>query len=186
MFKLARFVNLAMMEVFKADVRGHDVQTAKVRGRENLAVRIPTRAELNGYFLGAGCAGGYDPTTHWCGIYATHFLRLADVRCHWERGNGIIDDSGGEDLEIVYGPDAQKGLKFGDVLVREPEHHHIIVFGEVEAGPIRCIEGNAGGIKHPLIAMDYPPNQANNSVGRVVSRYRIRQTLSFAGIRPRN
>lgn len=79
---------------------------------------------------------------------------------------GITDDEGASDLETADAPEARLDLRIGDVLVREPEHHHIIVLDPVSAGPIRCVEGNAGGVGHPLLAMNWGAgkNMAYNSV----------------------
>src|SRR5262249_21372744 len=118
----------------------------------------------------------FDPTSHWCGIFATCLLNRAGVRCHWVMCDGIFNDLYEDDLEIVKtAAEAKNGIRYGDVLIREPNHHHIIVLEPVTAGVIPCIEGNAMGVGSPLIAMNSALNMANNSVGNVVARFRIRE-----------
>ncbi len=137
--------------------------------------RVPSKADLDRYFK--GCGGnyrGYDTGSHWCGIFATYLMKLAGVNCHWVMGKGIQDDSNGADLEVILdGVTARKDIIVGDILVREPNHHHIIALDGPKSGSIRCIEGNAGGIKYPLLAMDWAANAHNNQVGNVSARYRI-------------
>jgi hypothetical protein len=136
--------------------------------------RVPSRTELDEYFTGCGSTfPSFDPRVHWCGIFAAYLLKLIGVRCHWAMGRGIVDDSGGEDLEIVRGAEAKTGLLEGDILIREPNHHHIIALEDVTSGRISCIEGNAGGIGSPLVAMRWAGNMAYNTTSHVTVRYRI-------------
>ena len=175
--KLDQFVMSAMSEMFKPEATTFSGQD-KAPGW----TRIPTKSELDNYFRTSLAGPAFDSTAHWCGIFATYLLKKAGVRCHWVMCDGITDDSNGVDLETASGPDAQKDLKIGDVVVREPEHHHIIVLEPVTAGAIRCVEGNAGGVGKPLLAMNWAANMRNNNVAHVVKRYRIKEQMSWAGL----
>lgn len=170
--KVDRFYMSAMLELFKPNM-----QEAPVPGRAAGIIRVPTKAELDVYFKESLAGGGYDPSAHWCGIFATYLLRKAGVRCHWVMSKGITDDSNGADYEVATDSEAQQGLQPGDVVIREPQHHHIIVMEPVASGVIPCVEGNAGGIGHPLLAMNWAANARNNTVGNVVKRYRIKETM---------
>jgi hypothetical protein len=173
--KLDQFVMSAMAEVLKPNM-----QEAKVPGRTPGIIRVPSKAELDTYFKDSLAGGGYDPSSHWCGIFAAYLLRKAGVRCYWLMSKGITDESDGADLEIASDAEARQGLQIGDVLIREPQHHHIIVMEPVTSGVIPCVEGNAGGIAHPLLAMNWAANARNNTVGKVVKRYRIKEKMGAA------
>src|SRR4051794_40494605 len=93
--KLDQFVMSAMSELFKPNM-----QEVTVPGRAAGILRVPSKGELDAYFKDSLAGGGYDPSSHWCGIFATYLLRRAGVRCHWVMSKGIADDSDGVDLEI--------------------------------------------------------------------------------------
>jgi hypothetical protein len=175
--KLDQFVMSAMSELFKPEA-------TTFKGQDNVPgwTRVPSKSELDNYFKTSLAGPAFDPTVHWCGIFATYLLKKAGVRCHWAMGDGITDDSNGQDLETTDSPNAQKDLQIGDVVVREPQHHHIIVLEPVDAGTIRCVEGNAGGVGKPLLAMHWAANMRNNTVGNIVKRYRIKERMSWAGL----
>jgi len=177
--KLDRFVMAAMGELFQPGAT-----TFKGIGNEPGWIRRPTKEELDKYFRESEAGPAFDPTVHWCGIFATYLLKKAGVRCHWVRSVGITNDEGASDLETANPPEAQLDLRIGDVLIREPEHHHIIVLEPVSVGAIRCVEGNAGGLGNPLLAMNWGggKNLTYNSVDRVVKRYRIKEKMSYAGL----
>jgi hypothetical protein len=171
MSRVEQFVQLAIAEVSKPGA-----QAAQVRGSVPGSTRKPTNDELDAYFRESKASNAFDPSAHWCGIFAVSMLRRAGVRCHWVVDGGIFNDlyEDQEDLEITTGADAQKGIQYGDVLVREPNHHHIIVLEPVTAGTIRCVEGNAQGVGSPLLAMNWGGNMANNCIANVNTRYRIK------------
>ncbi len=133
-------------------------------------LRIPSKEELNNYFRTAG-AGGYVKTVHWCGIFQTYLLINAGVACHWHYE--IVDDSGGKDLEIVRGKDAQQGLAIGDIVRIHHNEHHFMVLEPVTKGYIRSFEGNAGGPEQPLLAAYWMANARHNVVEDVYIRYRV-------------
>lgn len=168
MSRVEQFVQLAIAEVNKPGVM--------VKERVPGSVRVPTKDELDAYFRESKAGNVFDSNAHWCGIFAACLLTRAGVRCHWIVAEGIANDvyEDQKDLEIAYGADARKGIQFGDVLIREPNHHHIIVLEPASGGTIRCVEGNAMGVGSPLIAMNSSLNMANNCVSKVNTRYRIR------------
>jgi hypothetical protein len=145
------------------------VQTAGRRSDPGF-LRVPSKEELKNYMI-AGGASGYDPTVHWCGIFQTYLLLKAGVACHWDRA--IVDDSGGRELEVVSGTEAQKGLQCGDIVRVSHAQHHLMVLEPVTKGFIRSIEGNAGGLDHPLIAAYWMGNARHNTVETIQFRYRV-------------
>jgi hypothetical protein len=134
-------------------------------------LRVPSEDEMKNYFNTAGAAGYDLKKTHWCGIFQTYLLVKAGVACHW--GREIVDDSGGRDLEIVKGSEAQKGLAVGDIVRIHRQEHHFMVIDPVVKGSIRSFEGNAGGLKHRLLAANWMGNMAHNVVEDIYIRYRV-------------
>ena len=137
-------------------------------------IRIPTKEELNNYFVGAGLLGGYDPTGHWCGIFQTYLLRKVGIQCHWVIGRGIeIEAFSKAEIQEDVPPAAGKDLMLGDIVVVEHHGHHVMVLEPAASGTIQCIEGNAQGIKYPAIGAYYTGNDPHNVVGKIRRRYRI-------------
>ena|GEM_PF-1197527 len=132
--------------------------------------RVPSKEELDKYFKAGGVAG-YDKNVHWCGIFQTYLLQKSGIACHWARE--IVDDSGGKDLEIVSGEAAKKGLAVGDIVKVSHAQHHFMVLDAVTSGYIRSIEGNAGGLKYPLLAANWMGNAKHNVVADIQYRYRV-------------
>jgi hypothetical protein len=130
--------------------------------------RVPSKEELNNYFKAASVAG-YDKSVHWCGIFQIYLLKKAGVICHWDRA--IVSD--GNDLEIVSGEDAKKGLAVGDIVKVSHAQHHLMVLEPVIKGYIRSIEGNAGGLAYPMLAANWMGNAKHNVVEDIQFRYRV-------------
>lgn len=97
-------------------------------------LRHPSYAELDNYFKTAGWKEGFTyynkKNTHWRGIFQTYLLKQAGIACHWNRE--IVDDSGGEDLEITTGKEAQTGLAVGDIVKVSYGQHHFLVIEPVK------------------------------------------------------
>jgi len=161
--KLDAFYWLATCEVYHGG-------TQETKGNIPGHIRVPSKEELNKYFK-AGGVSGYNKTTHWCGIFQVYLLKSAGVACHWERE--IVDDSGGKDLEIVSGEAAKKGLAVGDIVKVSHAQHHFMILEAVTKGYIRSIEGNAGGLEHPLLAANWMGNAKHNVVENIQFRYRV-------------
>jgi hypothetical protein len=166
MSKLDLFISYATTEVYHGKTTEYKYPGGTVPG----FTRVPSKEELNGYFK-AGGAAGYDPTVHWCGIFQVYLMQKAGVLCHWDRA--IVNNLYDEDLEIVSGADAQTGLRVGDVVRVKKNQHHLLVLDAVSRGFIRGIEGNAGGLKYPMLAINYMGNAASNVVEEIQFRYRI-------------
>lgn len=132
--------------------------------------RVPSKEELDNYFK-AGGAPGYDPSVHWCGIFQVYLLKKAGVLCHWDQA--ILNDIYDEDLEIVSGEAAKTGLQVGDIVRVRQNQHHLMVLDPVSKGFIRGIEGNAGGLKYPMLAINYMGNANSNIVEEIEWRYRV-------------
>ena len=164
MSKFDSFIWWAMIETYRGNLQTQN----NVPG----ITRVPSKAELDEYFK-AGGAAGYDKRFHWCGLYQTYLLKKAGVACHWLIGTGIIDDSGGKDLQIVSGEEAKKGLAFGDIVRVKHHEHHFMALEPVEKGYIPSIEGNAGGKDHPLIAANWMGNALHNVIEQIQYRYRV-------------
>lgn len=166
MSKRDLFITLATQEVLYGKTTEYKYPAGTIPG----FTRPPSKEELNGYFKAAG-AGGYDPTVHWCGIFQVYLLKKANVTCYWQQA--ICQTIYDEDLEIVSGKEAQTGLQVGDIVRVERNQHHLMVLEPVSKGFIRGIEGNAGGLKHPLVAMNWMGNTGSNVVEQIQWRYRI-------------
>lgn len=154
----------AIMEVFSQGA------TEWKQGGTPGYTRVPSKEELDKYFRAADVQG-YNKSVHWCGIFQVYLLKQAGVACHWDRE--IVDDSGGNDLEIVTGEDAKKGLAAGDIIKVSWALHHFMILEPVEKGSITCIEGNAGGLDHPTLASRWMGNALHNTVGNIQYRYRV-------------
>ena len=130
---------------------------------------------MNNYFKKVGWLEGYNEyhlkNTHQCGIFQTYLLTQADVACHWNRE--IVDDSGGKDLEITTGKEAQTGLTIGDIVKVSYGQHHFTVIDPVERGFIRSFEGNAGGLSYRRLAANWMGNMGLNVVEDIQYRYRV-------------
>lgn len=164
MRKIDLFIWWAMSEMYRGNL--------ETNGKSPGITRVPSKSELDEYFK-AGGAAGYDKRFHWCGLYQTYLLKKAGVACHWQIGDGIKDDSGGTDLQIVNGEEARKGLAFGDIVRVKHNEHHFMVLEPVEKGYITSIEGNAGGKDYPKIAAYWMGNALHNVVGEIQYRYRV-------------
>ena len=167
MSKRDLFISLATQEVYRG-------QTAEYKYRNSIPgyTRVPTKEELNAYFI-AGGAAGYDPAVHWCGIFQVYMMQKAGVFCRWAYGeilNNVYDDPG---LEITTDKVAQTGLQIGDVVKVQKNQHHLMVLDPVSKGFIRGIEGNAGGLKYPMLAINWMGNSGSNVVEEIQYRYRI-------------
>jgi len=162
--KLDSFIWWAMAETYRGKLETY--------GNSPGITRRPSKAELDEYFKTGGAAG-YDKRFHWCGLYQTFLLKKAGVACSWRIGGGIVDESGGTDLQIVSGPEAQKGLAFGDIVRVKYHEHHLMVLEPVEKGYIPGIEGNAGGKNNPLIAAYWMGNALHNVVEQIQFRFRV-------------
>lgn len=130
--------------------------------------RRPSLEELNRYCTGCGDSyAGFDNTLHWCGIFATYILRKAGVRVRWARK--IVDDSGGQDIKIVWG---REGMGPGDVAVRDWRNvnHHFIVLDSPKSGVIWSVDGNHGGVGNPLL---FCGRHGKNTVAAVDYYYRV-------------
>jgi hypothetical protein len=167
MSKRELFISLANQEVYRGQMSEYKYPNS-IPGY----TRVPTKDELNAYFRAGGVAG-YAPTVHWCGIFQVYLLQKAGVLCRWaysEICNNLYDDPG---LEITTGKDAQSGLQIGDVVKVRPDQHHLMVLDPVSKGFIRGVEGNAGGLKYPMLAINYMGNSDKNVVEEIQYRYRI-------------
>ena len=86
-----------------------------------------------------GCGGPYtrhDHTSSWCGIFATHLLRLEKGEVYWPIG-GPIKIYGSNIVRI----DDHHGLDEGDV-AWAPNHYFIIVMPPGDSGVPLAIHGN--------------------------------------------
>lgn len=119
--------------------------------------RRPSVNELNKYFI--ECNGpwkGYDPTTHWCGIFATYLLRKAGANVKWVMSRGIHNQTGDEnstgEIHTKY-YEGNNGIMVGDICVRGKGQHHFIIIGPPDESGVfeHCIEGNYGGVTNPLL-----------------------------------
>jgi hypothetical protein len=164
MSKFDSFIWWAMAEAYSGNLESY--------GNSPGITRKPTKAELDRYFI-AGGAPGYDKRYHWCGLYQVFLLKKAGVACRWQIGGGIEDASGGADLQIVSGAEAQKDLAFGDIVRVKHHEHHLMVLEPVEKGYIPGIEGNAGGRDNPKIAARWMANALHNVVEQIQFRYRV-------------
>lgn len=134
---------------------------AELRGMKQ---RVPSRADLNRYFV--GCGGpywGYEPSVSWCGIFACYILRKAGLAVKWKMGRGIQDLSGGQDLKLIHG---REGLAMGDVAVRGSGSHHFILLENPSEGQTvaYAVDGNAAGAGNPLLFCGYNPRDALSGV----------------------
>ncbi|MGH9948012.1 MAG: hypothetical protein ACRD6X_12540 [Pyrinomonadaceae bacterium] len=162
--KLAVCCTLAANEVFQGET-----STTDYKGNVPGHTRVPTKNELNKYFSAAGIP--YSPGVHWCGIFQLWLLKSSGVACHWDRA--IVDDSGGKDLEIVSGEEAKKGLAVGDIVRIGHAQHHFMILEPAAKGYLRNIEGNAGGIKYPMLAANWAVSMTRNVVEDIQFRYRV-------------
>lgn len=182
MSKLNQLLWAANIEILHGlltpSVNPHSDKTVTIKGRKGSipgTLRRPSDAEMDNYFKKAGILAGfttYDKKhTHWCGIFQTYLLNQVGVACHWARE--IVDDSGGRDLAIAKGTDAQKGLQIGDIVRVHHQEHHFMVIDPVETGFVRSFEGNAGGLKNRLLAANWMANMRHNVVQQIYLRYRV-------------
>lgn len=119
--------------------------------------RRPSADELNKYFVGCdGIWRGYDPNTHWCGIFVTYLLRKAGAQVRWIYRRGIHNVTGYENIEgymsvWLYG--GNKNISPGDICVRgDGEHHFIVISPPDKHGTFEhCVEGNFGGLGNPQL-----------------------------------
>jgi hypothetical protein len=160
------FINYAAGEVYHGKMTEYKYPNGTIPGY----TREPSKTELNAYFQ-AGGAAGYSPTVHWCGIFQVYLLKKAGVLCHWDRE--ILNDLYEEDLEITSGEAAKSGLLVGDIVRVQRNQHHLMVLDPASKGFIRGIEGNAGGLKYPMLAINYMGNAKSNIVEEIQFRYRI-------------
>jgi hypothetical protein len=166
MSKRDLFISYANSEVYHGKTTEYKYPGGTIPG----FTRVPSKDELNAYFT-AGGAAGYDPSIHWCGIFQVYLLKKAGVLCRWDRA--ILNDIYDEDLEITSGPAAQTGLQVGDIVRVRQNQHHLMVLDPVSKGFIRGIEGNAGGLKYPTLAINWMGNAKSNIVEEIEWRYRI-------------
>ena len=168
MSKRDLFISLATQEVLYGKTTEYKYPNGTIPGY----TRRPSNEELDKYFKAGGVAG-YSPTVHWCGIFQVYLMQKAGVLCRWEYSqilNNLYDDPG---LEITSGREAQTGLQVGDVVKVRPAQHHLMVLDPVSKGFIRGVEGNAGGLENPLLAINYMGNRDKNVVEEIQWRYRI-------------
>ena len=165
MNKLAVFIWWALYEVYHGKT-----SSGGPKGTIPGTIRQPSKTELDKYFQ-AGGAAGYDPKVHWCGVFQTYLLKCAGVNCHWD--GKIVDDSGGRDLQIVEGKEARKGLALGDIVRINHDEHHFMVLEPAARGFLKSVEGNAGGLEHPLVAAFWMGNAKHNVVEDIYLRYRV-------------
>jgi len=169
MSKLDSFMWWANLEVYRGEMLFADG-----KGYSSGILRIPSKTELNNYFIEAGLLGGYDPKAHWCGIFQTYLLKKAGIQCHWVISKGIkIEDVSKQEIEESSGPAAMKDLAPGDIVVVKHHGHHIMVLEPTKSGSIKCIEGNARGITSPTLGAYYTGNNLHNVVQEIQRRYRI-------------
>lgn len=93
------------------------------------AARQCSTADINRYCQSA-FGGNWDGTRSWCGIFATHVLRLSGLQVRWgllagkNAGWGLV----GPHQQLIPGAD---GITAGDVVVIKPEinpwRHYCIV-----------------------------------------------------------
>jgi len=168
MSKRDLFISLATQEVYRGQTAEYKYPNGTVPGY----TRVPSKEELNAYFKAGGVAG-YSPAVHWCGIFQVYLMQKAGVLCRWanyEISNNVYDDPG---LEITTSKEAQQGLQTGDVVKVRLNQHHLMVLDPVSKGFIRGIEGNAGGLERPLLAINYRGNSDSNVVEEIQYRFRI-------------
>ena len=166
MSKRELFIQYATNEVLYGTTTEYKSANGSVPGY----TRTPSKDELNKYFQAAGVAG-YDPAIHWCGIFQVYLLKKAGISCHWDRE--IANDLYYDDLEIVSGKEAQTGLQAGDIVRVQKNQHHLMVLEPVSKGFVRGVEGNAGGLKYPTLAINWVGNANSNVVEEIQFRYRI-------------
>jgi hypothetical protein len=87
MSRVEQFVQLAMSEVSKPGAQG-----VQVKGSVPGFTRKPTDDELDAYFQESKAGNAFNPSAHWCGIFAACLLKRAGVRCHWVVAAGIFND----------------------------------------------------------------------------------------------
>ena len=98
-------------------------------------------------------------------------MKKAGVLCHWDRA--ILNDLYDEDLEIVSGEAAKTGLQVGDIVRVRQNQHHLMVLDPASKGFIRGVEGNAGGLRYPTLAINWMGNAKSNIVEEIEWRYRV-------------
>ena len=166
MSKRELFIQYATNEVLYGKTAEYKYPNGSIPGY----TRTPSKEELNKYFQAAGVAK-YDPTVHWCGIFQVYLLQKVGISCHWDRA--IVNDLYYDDLEIVSGKDAQTNLQIGDIVRVQRNQHHLMVLDPVSKGFIRGVEGNAGGLQYPTLAINWFGNAKSNVVEEIQHRYRI-------------
>lgn len=165
MSKRDLFIQYATSEVLYGKTTEYKYPNGTIPGY----TRAPSKDELNKYFMAAG--SGYDPAVHWCGIFQVYLLQKAGIACRWDRA--IVNELYYDDLEIVSGEAAQTGLQIGDIVRVKQNQHHLMVLDPVSKGFMRGVEGNAGGLQHPTLAINWFGNVKSNVVEEIQHRYRV-------------
>jgi len=166
MSKRELFIQYATSEVLYGKTTEYKYPNGSIPGY----TRVPSSEELNKYFQAADVAQ-YDPAVHWCGIFQVYLLQKAGVTCQWDRA--IANKLYYDDLEIVSGEQAKTGLQIGDIVRVKHNEHHLMVLDPVSKGFIRGVEGNAGGLQYPTLAMNWFGNAKSNIVEEIQHRYRV-------------
>ena len=166
MSKRELFIQYATNEVLYGQTTEYKYPNGTIPGY----TRTPSNDELNNYFQAAGVAK-YDPAVHWCGIFQVYLLQKAGVARQWDRA--IVNELYYDDLEIVSGKEAQTGLEIGDIVRVRQNQHHLMILDPVSKGFMRGVEGNAGGLRYPTLAINWFGNAKSNVVEEIQHRYRI-------------
>lgn len=110
----------------------------------------PDESEMKQYFADADVPWGPGSShfmSNWCGIWATHILRMSGLFVRWapmptkycDSAWGIVSPI--SDVIPVYDDVAKNNIEYGDVGVIQDRSHHFII-ADASGDMLECLDGN--------------------------------------------